>query len=382
MNVLNKNWFTLFSFAVFIFIQHQPTNAASTILSQRKNLILWNADAKFRTIKYNWTAVPLIGCTVIDIPTTEDETYKWTVKSYFHYMDKCLSLSFQLNDDGKIGNVIAKFKATLYDKQMNEVRSQEELRELPTVVGCKTREIKWEKFFTNTEFDYSKLIHERITISVEIIFYYYSRCTNIPSERNVTKCYLSDNLGSLLGDTKFADAVLYLNNDNKEYPVHRAILASRSPVFANIFEDIYKSGQNYKHIRINTTSSQSINEEIMNETLRYIYTGKCEKLNELAEGLFSAANNFQLDELKTLSSQSMIEAISVENAANVLVLADKYHDEDLKSKTMEFIVENVEQVFNTTEWKSTVASNAQLLNEMCQLFARLFSKWKDLPKLL
>ncbi|KAL6953838.1 hypothetical protein U1Q18_046968, partial [Sarracenia purpurea var. burkii] len=110
---------------------------------------------------------------------------------------------------------------------------------------------------------------------------------------------------------------------------------------------------------------------VMEEVLRYIYTGNVENLEELADDLFEAADKYDLAELKAMCENVLSSNLSVDSAAKTLALADMHHANELKSEAMDYIVMNSSSVMCTEGWKAIVAdSRSDLLNEVCQALSR------------
>ncbi|XP_065219304.1 speckle-type POZ protein B-like [Planococcus citri] len=376
----------LFPFVCLIFIQHRSIAAPGTLSKQNDGPHWndWNANAEFHTVRYNlsidrillkryfWHVIPTNMT-----PTTENETCYWTVDFFWdenkRYSDSQTSLDFQLVDGGKAGRAFAKLKAALLDDFGREVHSKEDF----LVLDAGGEKIRWGHFIDFDDMNRNPSIKKNpFIISVEISYYYSPRRNltdqqnMISPEPNYTKCLLSDNIGSSLGNPDFADVMLLVNGKN--YWAHRVILAARSEVFATMFKNTEHGDKKHKKIRIDITD---IDADVMDEVLRYIYTGKCQISDELADRLYAAADAYKLNGLKTIILQSMVDTLSIESAAHVLILADKHHEKDLKSKVIDFIVENSIQVLNTTEWKSmAVPNNVQLVDEMCKIFSQRLSK--------
>ncbi|XP_065205343.1 speckle-type POZ protein B-like [Planococcus citri] len=173
------------------------------------------------------------------------------------------------------------------------------------------------------------------------------------------ECDLSENFAALIKDHTFTDVVLSVNG--KEYPVHKAVLAARSPVFYAMFKHSTKENE------LNRVDIEDVDEAVVEEMLIYIYTGKCEVPDALAEELFVAADKYDLGRLKIMCVQKLIEGLSVENATNVVILADMHHHEDLKREAIKFMVTNFAKVLNTVGWKNMLLSNPQLVTEVCQV---------------
>ncbi|XP_065205310.1 speckle-type POZ protein B-like isoform X20 [Planococcus citri] len=175
------------------------------------------------------------------------------------------------------------------------------------------------------------------------------------------ECDLSENFASLFENQELTDVILSVNG--KEYPAHKAVLAARSPVFCAMFKHSTKESE------LNRVDIEDINEAVVEGMLKYIYTGKCDDLDELAEGLLAAADKYDLGRLKIMCAKKLINGLSVENAANVLILADMHHHEDLKREATIFIAANFPQVLNTAAWQMLL-TNPHLMNEVCQAVAR------------
>jgi speckle-type POZ protein len=140
----------------------------------------------------------------------------------------------------------------------------------------------------------------------------------------ITSSILST-VSSMLDNPEFSDFKFIIND--KEFNVHKAILAAASDSFVKIFR------VNDKFWKIS-----EIDEEIFGLLLRYIYTGKVpENLDEIAIKMFEAANHFKIMELKELSSKKIHAKLSVANALETYKWAYIYDLEVLKTKAWELV---------------------------------------------
>ncbi|XP_065203939.1 speckle-type POZ protein B-like [Planococcus citri] len=208
------------------------------------------------------------------------------------------------------------------------------------------------------------LLNNTLTIRCEVKF---SDMNNITLHQRdidieMPECNLSENIASLFENQTLTDVILSVNG--KEYPAHKTILAARSPVFCAMFTHSTKENE------LNRVDIEDINDAVMDAMLKYIYTGKCDDSNELAEGLLAAADKYDLCGLKIMCAKKLIRGLSVENATNVLILADMHHYEDLKRQVIKFIVANCSEVLNTGAWLEMLSSNSKLANDVCQAIAR------------
>lgn len=110
---------------------------------------------------------------------------------------------------------------------------------------------------------------------------------NISGQSNITQfkvpeCKLSEDLGNLFDNERFSDVSLAVNGH--EFQAHKAILAARSPVFAAMFE------HEMEERKQNRVAITDVDDEVLKEMLRFIYTGKAPNLEKMADDLLAAAD--------------------------------------------------------------------------------------------
>eukprot|EP00731_Ephydatia_muelleri_P032707 Em0024g251a len=89
--------------------------------------------------------------------------------------------------------------------------------------------------------------------------------------------------------------------------------ATRSPVFSAMFEhEMEESRKN--HVEIS-----DLDQEVMQEMLAYIYTGKAPNLKKMADSLLSAADKYALDRLKVMCEEALCANLNIENVSDTLV---------------------------------------------------------------
>lgn len=167
--------------------------------------------------------------------------------------------------------------------------------------------------------------------------------TYLSNTIQVPECRMPDDYGILFETKKFSDAILSVA-DGKEIQVHKTILAARSPVFAAMFQHEMKELKN-NHVKIT-----DVDYEVLHELLKFIYTGKVENLEIMADELLAAADKYDLQRLKVLCEKELCENLSIENAAEILQLANFHGADQLKTQTIDFINANPD-VMDTIGWK-------------------------------
>ncbi|XP_065205253.1 speckle-type POZ protein-like [Planococcus citri] len=231
----------------------------------------------------------------------------------------------------------------------------------------------WANFLNKDETYKDKLSeNDALTISFQLAFFemnvksigdIFRRCSSAPAHFK----HLSKNFVSALENHDFTDFTI--SAQGKDYPVHKIILASCSDYFAKMF----KTGM--KESAENRVEIADVDEVVMGEVLRFIYTGKCENTStdNLAYDLIAAADKYDLDHLKKICEDSVYKSLSVDSALNVLLLADQYNANELKSKTIDFIVDKSSEIMNSTTWDEFTLKHPKLVGEVCKLScSRLF----------
>ncbi len=98
---------------------------------------------------------------------------------------------------------------------------------------------------------------------------------------------LHTDLGKLLEDGSFSDFALVVGD--QRLPVHKAILAARSPVFAAMFGHIEMDENKNGIVQI-----KDLEPDVLREMLKFIYTGKTTQLETMADELLSAADKVKI----------------------------------------------------------------------------------------
>lgn len=95
---------------------------------------------------------------------------------------------------------------------------------------------------------------------------------------------LSTQFQELFREMKFSDVIFVIRG--REFPAHKAILASRSKMFATMFEN--------NDNLINIVEIEDVEPDVFHELLHFIYTGRVplDRMDKFAAGLLSAADKY------------------------------------------------------------------------------------------
>jgi hypothetical protein len=148
------------------------------------------------------------------------------------------------------------------------------------------------------------------------------------------------------------------------FNAHKLILAARSPVFAAMFSSRTLEN-NTNIIEINDLRSETIQ-----SMLEYIYTGKVNDIKNSTVELYRCADKYQLEDLRLQAEMALMNSISIETSAEILLLADQHHSKELKSRVIQFIVGgNLKAITQTEGWHKYVACIPDLVTEVIQATA-------------
>ncbi len=154
----------------------------------------------------------------------------------------------------------------------------------------------------------------------------------------IPECQISVDYQSLLDNPVYSDVTLVCGE--KEFPVHKAILSARSKVFQAMFE--HKMLENER----SRVEIEDIDGEIMFEILRFIYTGKTQNMDKLADALLPAADKYCLERLKVQCEAMLCTTIDRDNVADTLILADLHSATQLRQQAIDFINTHPQGIVN------------------------------------
>jgi BTB/POZ domain len=168
---------------------------------------------------------------------------------------------------------------------------------------------------------------------------------------------LNSSVTNLLANNSLTDVTL--NVKGKELKAHKVILAAMSPVFEAMFQEGYKEHEdNYVNI-------QDIDSDVFEVFLRFLYSGEVEKLGEMYLDLFAASDKYDVQPLREICIQHMAKNISVDNAIDLLALADRHSAESIKSLSLQFIKLNFADVVKTKCWASLLENYPHDVKRVC-----------------
>ncbi|XP_061396069.1 protein roadkill-like [Musca vetustissima] len=155
---------------------------------------------------------------------------------------------------------------------------------------------------------------------------------------------ISKDFANILASKEFSDVTL-VTKDRVEFKAHKLVLCVRSDVFAAKFRNDLQEEQKTDSITI-----EDMNSKVLKELLNYMYTDSV-IAKEMAGDLFVAAKKYALLGLQEMCVDMLIETMSTDTVADILLLGNRHSNERLKSESTQFAMENIKTVMATESWK-------------------------------
>ncbi|GBL97574.1 Speckle-type POZ protein [Araneus ventricosus] len=168
---------------------------------------------------------------------------------------------------------------------------------------------------------------------------------------------LKEGLISLFSEGILCD--IQLKTATEAFPAHKVVLSARSPVFKSMFETDMREKTN------NSVEIEDLDATTVRQMLLFLYSDTLDNLDyESARSLYFAADKYQIVSLRHMCSNFLKENLLYSNCCDVLLLADKHQDKDLKISVQDCIADNDEVVLFSDEWKTLVENEPRLTTEI------------------
>ena len=158
---------------------------------------------------------------------------------------------------------------------------------------------------------------------------------------------------------------MLISDDGDETKAHKAVIAANSDVIARAFES--------ECTEANTSSFRMIGipSEIANELIAWMYKKNCDNLDDYADEIYEAADQYEILDLKLAASNSMITSLTIDNVLGRFKVADMHRDNELKERIRYFIAENDKDIRKSEYWKDFRRSDPELVNELLEMMLDL-----------
>lgn len=145
---------------------------------------------------------------------------------------------------------------------------------------------------------------------------------------------------------------------------HKWILKLKSKYFEAMFDN--ELGDKIQtHFKI-----EDISLVVLNEVLRFIYTGRVEDIEALAQDILIWSDFFAIDDLRDMSADFVIKSLDPENVLSLMELAVNTNQDYLKEQTIAFFRKNMDQVVKSKSWLSTYKNLPSSVQEIIKVLVR------------
>jgi len=170
----------------------------------------------------------------------------------------------------------------------------------------------------------------------------------------------------------FSDVTLCCGKN--KFPAHRILLAAESTVFRAMFEtDMKEAKENQVVI------DDSIDPAVVQEMISFTYTGQVEGISEIAADLLEIADKYDMDDLMALCENELSATLNIDNAAEILILADDHNRHSLRKVVLHFISRNLYFILKTDGWKRMLQSHGGLVHTVLDNVAKLLHEMSSAP---
>jgi len=176
------------------------------------------------------------------------------------------------------------------------------------------------------------------------------------SKQLETSNRLSQDISAIFDNGRFSDCTVVC--DSREFHCHKNILSARSTVFEAMFtHDMTEN-------RSSLVDIVDLDGDIVNDMINYIYSGRVENLDQKADRLISAAEKYDLGELKGLCETALCDNINTDNVLDLLVLADLHCASSVRNLALKFIVDNGKEIVSQCGWRDKLKSYPEIMADM------------------
>ncbi|XP_077268860.1 speckle-type POZ protein B-like [Temnothorax americanus] len=337
-----------------------PSEVTPSVLFGPSNIVTrCRTNFQMRKILFEWTIENFSLCylNILDssiFPEGVNEKIKWCLQMQGLRGYEWLSLTLWCRTSQVVN---AKHKFSI----LNAKKEKKEIIESNDILSYALDGNHCCKQFVRRNFLLDKvnglLPDDKLTIFCEISVIDYVRSSYNP----VTIPFKPDNVGLLLFENpEFSDITVCV--DGRKIQAHKAILVAQSHYFSRMLKSEMSETQN------NYVTIEDIDYGTVREMLRFIYTGKVENLENLRKitDLLVAADKYELTKLKVMCEKILCTRLTVENVAEILILADFYRADYLKAEALDIIKSHLTDVLNTEGYKSLANSHPHLMLETLQ----------------
>ncbi|GFT97328.1 TD and POZ domain-containing protein 1 [Nephila pilipes] len=183
------------------------------------------------------------------------------------------------------------------------------------------------------------------------------RIKNLNRNSQVSRTSLKDDVLAMYSGDVLCD--VEVRSATEIFTAHQFILSARSPLFRAMFS----REKTRKFVDL-----ENLDAETVQRMLLFLYSDILENLNwQSACRLYFAADRYQIPSLKHECSSFLKQNLLPSNGCDILILADRHKDHELKITAQKYIETNKKEVSKTDQWQKLKINCPQLAIEILRL---------------
>ena len=160
-------------------------------------------------------------------------------------------------------------------------------------------------------------------------------------------------------------------DDGRQIGGHKKILSDRSAVFAAMFEHDMQEAETGR------VEIEDFDLEIFEELLHFIYFGQIRDPldTSAAQSLFSAADKYEILDLRENCSRKLLSSINLMNAIELMIWADENSADKVREAALDVVVRKGKEICLLEDWETLTTDHPDL----CLLATRRMMKIAQFP---
>ncbi|XP_014215915.1 speckle-type POZ protein-like [Copidosoma floridanum] len=163
----------------------------------------------------------------------------------------------------------------------------------------------------------------------------------------------TDNFENLLDNPIFSDVTFKIRLT--EIKAHKAILATMSPVLMSEFIKLQEFGKKA------VMEFDDVEPKSFKDMLRFVYTGKVEKIEKTAKDLLPLAKRFGIKQLEDICERALCKTLNLDNVMDMFNLASNINATYLKVQAIKYMTAHTESMMDAPNFASLMSQPQNLI---------------------
>lgn len=150
--------------------------------------------------------------------------------------------------------------------------------------------------------------------------------------------------------------------EGRRLPVHKAVLAETSKVFAAMF-----SHEEWAENQTGDVNVVDVSLDVLEAMLEYAYAGRCDAIYQLAPELLAVSERYDVPALKAKCEVAISRSLTLDDGLEVLRLGRLHRADDLVGATLQFLKANLREMLRHPKWRGLKECDPDFAFEVLEL---------------